>query len=513
MKPPPGFTSKFSNGQGTGGDAQGTYAGAHDYEICHSVLKRDREGIESESKPLTNKGKDLKEHASITAEDEKSENWHAGNKHSVKPEFDRSSCNSNYTNRECDPHKKRTTLRYEAPSKNSGEHVAEDDDNYEEGPEPVAVADSDFYDFDRHRSEECFAVDQMWAIFDDLDDETAWKRSGLPVACGVFKHEKTHTIEGVSTFSHKIVWQKGARNTYKIYPRKGETWALYKNWNVKWSSDPDNHREYEYEFVVVLSDYTKSGILVVKRVPSFRTNGRELTTVPEGYFELDPASLPNNLEEVSDFIDEKAETADGKVNDSMKSVSKNPPMPKKRKILSSDCVKAVAKSSYEQIPSSTFDPCELPESEFYFFEIDKTQDKFRAGQLWAVYCELDGLPNGDDMEFHDTLSFSHLVKGTVAGMENKVAIYPRNGEVWAIYKNFSSEWSFSDLQTCKYDICEVVQVSDIYKVLVLEKVSDYKTVFKAQMKAGHQCLLEIPSREVLRFSHQIPAIQLTDEKE
>ncbi|RZC53717.1 hypothetical protein C5167_012586 [Papaver somniferum] len=566
------------------------YAGAHDYEICHSVLKRDREGIESELTPLTNKGKGLEEHACISAEDENAENWYAGNKHSMKSEFDRSSCNSTYTNRECDPDKKRTRFRYEAPSKNNGEEVAEDDNYYEEGPEPVAVADSDFYDFDRHRSEECFAVDQMWAIFDDLDDETAWKRSGLPAACGVFKHEKTHIIEGVSTFSHKIVWQKGARNTYKIYPRKGETWALYKNWNVKWSSDPDNHREYEYEFVVVLSDYTKSGILVARlvklkgyvclfkpvknngmpsfqipvnemlrfshRVPSFRTNGREHKTVPEGYFELDPASLPNNLEEVSDFTDGKAETVD---------VLENLSMPKKRKILSSDCVTAVAKSITEQIPSSsssTFDPCELPESEFCLFETDKTQHKFQVGQLWAVYCELDGLPkhyarikkvesvpqfkvniqwleictprpngcclqwldnkiptccgifsSGDDMEFHDTLSSSHLVKGTVAGMENKVAIFPRNGEVWAIYRNFSSEWSFSDLQACKYDIGQVVQVSDIYKVLVLEKVSDYKTVFKAQTKAGRQSLLEISSCELLRFSHQIPAIQLTDKKE
>lgn len=56
------------------------YAGAHDYEICHSVLKRDREGIESELTPLTNKGKGLEEHACISAEDENAENWYAGNK-------------------------------------------------------------------------------------------------------------------------------------------------------------------------------------------------------------------------------------------------------------------------------------------------------------------------------------------------------------------------------------------------------------------------------------------------
>ncbi|KAI3919425.1 hypothetical protein MKW92_012361 [Papaver armeniacum] len=236
--------------------------------------------------------------------------------------------------------------------------------------EPVVaeVVDPDFYEFNRDNSEECFALDQMWAIFDDLDgmprfyarinkvyspfkvdltwlefvagdpDQTAWKRNGLPVACGKFEYGNTDTIKDIGTFSHKMICEKGVGNTYKIYPRKGETWALYKNWDFKWSSDLDNPREYEYEFVVVLSDYVnESGILVAQlvklkgfvclfkptetngmssfkipsnemlkfshRVPSFRTNGKERKDVPEGYFELDPASLPSNLKEVSDFID------------------------------------------------------------------------------------------------------------------------------------------------------------------------------------------------------------------
>ncbi|KAI3870876.1 hypothetical protein MKW92_001665 [Papaver armeniacum] len=534
--------------------------------------------------------------------------------------------------------------------KNNGEEVAEDDGNHE-GSEPTVleVADPDFYDFDRDKSEECFAVDQMWAIFDDLDGmprfyarinkvyspfkvditwlefvagdpgETSWKRSGLPVACGKFKHEKTDTIEDVGTFSHKIVWEKGVRNTYKIHPRKGETWALYKNWNIKWSSDPDNHREYEYEFVVVQSDYTnESGILVTQlvklkgfvclfkptktngmscfqipsnqmlifshRVPSFRTNGRERRDVPEGYFELDPASLPSNLEEVSDHIDGKAETVGGEINGSLKSVlEEKPHMPKNgvtakaesktsstsdgvtakaesKTSSTSDGVTAKAERVPEQTPHSpTIDPCELPETVFYTFEDDKTEEKFQAGQVWALYCELDGLPkyyglikkvestpefkvniqwleactpprgllqwldskmptccgvfsSGDETEFDDTASFSHLSKGAAPVKKNNYEIYPRKGEVWAIYRNFSSEWSSSDLQTCEYDICKVVNVEGTMKVLVLEKVSDYDTIFKGQMKAGRESILEIPRRELLRFSHQIPAIQLTDDK-
>jgi len=44
-------------------------------------------------------------------------------------------------------------------------------------------------------------------------------------------------------FSHIATWTKGKkRNSYVIYPNKGEVWALYKGWSMEWSSDADNHR-------------------------------------------------------------------------------------------------------------------------------------------------------------------------------------------------------------------------------------------------------------------------------
>ncbi|MCL7041729.1 hypothetical protein MKW94_017075 [Papaver nudicaule] len=118
--------------------------------------------------------------------------------------------------------------------------------------------------------------------------------------------------------------------------------------------------------------------------------------------------------------------------------------------------------------------------------------------------------------FDDTARFSHLAKGAVARTRNKYEIYPLEGEVWAIYSDINSELSSSDLQTCQYGIGMVVKVNALngtFKVLLLEKVSGYLTVFKVQRKAGHESLLEIPRCESLRFSHQIPAFPLTDEKD
>ncbi|KAI3995865.1 hypothetical protein MKX01_020400 [Papaver californicum] len=169
-----------------------------------------------------------------------------------------------------------------------------------EGPEPVVVevADPDFYDFDRDKSEECSALDKN------------------EVACGEFKQEKTDTIEDIGTFSHKIVWEKGG----KLGPstRTGTNGVLI--WKTTESMS---------EFVIILSDFTnESGILVTQLVKlkgfvclfkptktnvlSFRTNGREGKDVPEGYFEFDPAAMPT-------------EAVDGKTNGSLKSILEEKP--------------------------------------------------------------------------------------------------------------------------------------------------------------------------------------------
>ncbi|KAI3898301.1 hypothetical protein MKX03_036009 [Papaver bracteatum] len=51
-------------------------------------------------------------------------------------------------------------------SNSNAEEVAEDEDYYEQEPDRV---DTDFYDFDRCKREECFESGHIWAIFGDLD--------------------------------------------------------------------------------------------------------------------------------------------------------------------------------------------------------------------------------------------------------------------------------------------------------------------------------------------------------
>ncbi|PKU73617.1 Chaperone protein dnaJ 49 [Dendrobium catenatum] len=162
--------------------------------------------------------------------------------------------------------------------------------------------------------------------------EMKWSEQGLPVACGNFKHGKSYHTQERHIFSHLVSWRKGMkRNSYVIYPRRGEIWALFRNWDIRWSSEPDNHRAYKYQIVEAVSDFSEvTGISVIRltkikefmalfvresdaeesllqipakdllmfshRIPACRIIGKEEDGVPEGAFELDCASLPTNFE-------------------------------------------------------------------------------------------------------------------------------------------------------------------------------------------------------------------------
>ncbi|KAL2554059.1 DNAJ heat shock N-terminal domain-containing protein [Forsythia ovata] len=225
--------------------------------------------------------------------------------------------------------------------------------------------DSEFNDFDKEREEGCFAVDQIWACFDTLDGmprfyalvrkvdshgfklqiawleadpedeaEKNWASKELPVGCGRFKREKTQYTSDRLTFSHQVLYEKGKkRGSVVIYPRKGETWALYKDWDMGWSCNEKTPKHFKYEIVEVLSDFVAGdGVKVAyldkvtgflslfqqmgkseidsffirpnelfrfsHRIPCFRMTGSERRGVPEGSFELDPNSLPLNPDDL-----------------------------------------------------------------------------------------------------------------------------------------------------------------------------------------------------------------------
>nr|KYP73532.1 Chaperone protein dnaJ 49 [Cajanus cajan] len=211
-------------------------------------------------------------------------------------------------------------------------------ENGKAGPISITVPDSDFHDFDKDRSEECFKPKQIWALYDEED--------GMPrlycmirevVSVNPFKihisylSSKTdNVVDHVNIFSHVLSQEKAGRGgCVRIYPRSGDIWAVYRNWSPDWNRSTPDEVRHQYEMVEVLDDYSeelgvcvspliklagfktvyqrntdKSAIKWIPRremlrfshqVPSWLLKGAETNNLPERCWDLDPAATPDEL--------------------------------------------------------------------------------------------------------------------------------------------------------------------------------------------------------------------------
>ncbi|QCD77027.1 uncharacterized protein LOC114187756 [Vigna unguiculata] len=502
-------------------------------------------------------------------------------------------------------------------------------------PVEFIYPDAEFSDFDKDKKEGSFAAGQIWAIYDTVDgmprfyalirkvlspgfklritwfepdaeekDEIHWINEQLPVACGKHRLGNTESTEDPLMFSHLIVCEKIGRSRYNVYPRKGETWALFKNWDIKWHMDAESHKQYDFEFVEILSDYIEGvGVVVAylgklkgftslfsqldggkrtiqipstelfrfsHRIPSFKMTGQERVGVPVGSWELDPVSLPRNIEEidVSGNLDVNIghwpSSGNGTRSSDMSKFSREVDASTTKLNLERNKSSKESKDPIEHTGSdssfSATDAFEIPDPEFYNFDAGRSIEKFQVGQIWAFYGDEDGLPKyygqikkirirpefelqvtyltncwipencvrweDKDMlisigrfkikgagpyTYTNTRSISHQVQ-TIADSKKEYEIFPRKGEIWALYKNWTTKIKRSDLENLKYDIVEVVGENDLWMdVVPLELVSGYKSVFKGNSNARSARTMKIFWKELLRFSHQIPAFKLSEE--
>ena len=237
------------------------------------------------------------------------------------------------------------------------ENCSPPNSNIPSSPETIVCPDPDFNNFEKDRADDCFAVNQLWAIYDttdamprfyalvkkvtfpfklqitwleadpDEDGEVHWYNADLPIACGKFKLANSQKTTDRGMFSHQIQFIKGnEKDSYLVFPKKGETWAIFRNWDINWSSSPENYLKREFAFVEILSDFAENiGIHVAylgkvkgfislfektgentfilpnelyrfsHQIPSYMMSGTEREGVPRGCFEFDPAGLPTEI--------------------------------------------------------------------------------------------------------------------------------------------------------------------------------------------------------------------------
>ncbi|XP_023515493.1 uncharacterized protein LOC111779635 [Cucurbita pepo subsp. pepo] len=230
----------------------------------------------------------------------------------------------------------------------------------------MSVPDPDFHDFDKDRAEKSFGSNQVWAVYDDDDGmpryyamvrkvislkpfkmRISWLNSksntelaplnwigcGFPKTSGDFWIGKHEDYGSLNSFSHKVKQVKGKRGAIRIFPSKGDVWALYRNWSPDWNELTPDDVIHKYDMVEVLEDYNEDrGVAVVPlvkvvgfktvfqqhidpskiqnipreemfrfshQVPSCLLTGLEGQNAPSGCWELDPAATPLELLQVA----------------------------------------------------------------------------------------------------------------------------------------------------------------------------------------------------------------------
>lgn len=232
-------------------------------------------------------------------------------------------------------------------------------------PVTMTVPDPDFYDFDRDRTVEHFQENQVWAAYDDDDgmprfyaliqkvashnpfklqiswldaknnNDLApidWIDAGFTKTSGDFRAGRARNQDNLNVFSHIIRWEKVPRGVIRIFPRKDDVWALYREWSPTWNESTPAEVRHKYDMVQVVTDFTEElGVSVIPlvkiagyktvfkkqvdpetvrwvpkkelfrfshQVPARILTGTEAEDIPKGCMELDPAATPLELLQV-----------------------------------------------------------------------------------------------------------------------------------------------------------------------------------------------------------------------
>ncbi|CAM9000121.1 unnamed protein product [Rhodiola kirilowii] len=199
----------------------------------------------------------------------------------------------------------------------------------------------------------------------------------------------------------------------------------------------------------------------------------------------------------------------------------------------------------------------VPDPDFHDFDKGRLEQCFQAKQIWALYDEEDGMPrlycmirqviSLDPFKMHITYLnsktssefgsvnwveagftkscgkfkamhsdivdqvniFSHVLSEEIkAGRGGCVRIYPKTGDIWAIYRNWSPDWDSSTPHEVRrqYNMVEVVaDYSEERGVPIcpLVKLDGYNTVYRRS--EDNSVIRWVLKREMFCFSHQVPS--------
>lgn len=196
------------------------------------------------------------------------------------------------------------------------------------------------------------------------------------------------------------------------------------------------------------------------------------------------------------------------------------------------------------------DETAVPDPDIFNFDLDRTETVVKPHQVWAVYSESDQMPrsyaridavftqpkfqatvtylkphqpseemtrlsqlsghsiscgqfeSGEQISLNKINCFSHkMVVGLVS--TDMVKIYPRKGEIWALYKKRDRENLTPGTSKARFSVAEItknVEPGEMPLIVVLGRVSGFSTIWSPAYSEG-----ALPDPGLLLFSHRVPA--------
>ncbi|KAI3686337.1 hypothetical protein L1987_80011 [Smallanthus sonchifolius] len=442
----------------------------------------------------------------------------------------------------------------------------------------------DFYSFDVYRTPECFELRDIWAVHCNLTEpciggrygqickksggeaeitwlkpipltegERRWFDAGLPVACGSFclDTEKSGTIGLKGVFSYKCSWDSGVtEELYEIYPKKGEVWAVYDDFDLEeWSYNPDIIKGCSFKLVEIITDYSiyngvecgqlvkvdgfnsiferqtgetnnlhigpRDMYMLAHNVLAYRFTGGEIYGVHDGMFELDQLALRKPGQELNN----QNMVEDKEPDFLLPTPNPNP----QRSALgpNSAATDFTTGQVWATYSGKDLMPCQyvlinnMISPSGLSATILEPDPVFDFETSWKnrnmpIAC---GMFRAKEVKVNlDISQFSHLVNCFKSTTDFIYKIFPSKGEVWAVYKNWKSGWNRGNFDNCKCWVVEILSdFSDGEKMMVakLTEVKGCLTFFqRVQGEDGFEMVRGFSRREMLCFSHQIPAFRV-----
>lgn len=387
------------------------------------------------------------------------------------------------------------------------------------------------------------------------DKEKIWCDSGLPASCGEFVQQESALValDGPTKFSQLLFSGYGCDSKLQVYPKKGEVWAIYKDWDFNW--DLAILLKCELYMVEVITNFSEDfGLKVVylSRVQgtknSFQRSSQKynclisnfhsdfsLLVPPDklymfsrvvpvvqsnGTFELDKLSVPENLSE--DFSPVGVSTGI-KVPDSL---AINDDLVYDCSYSNSTCQFSPRDFSEEQVWAIFSGPDSMPRSyvkiiniisethvRVSFLEPHPMNDEEIQWIEEDLIFSCGVFRRSADTYIMHTSNFSHIVKCDWSARKNYYRILPRKGEIWAICKSRGMKSNKAEYYRDEFRMVEILSdyLSEERRINVgsLTEVEGSLTFFQRQFHDGFRLTKWITWSEMLGFSHRVPAYHVT----